>query len=232
VLAKAAALVLEYRVPIVGYILVAILGYFLGSVPSGFLLAKARGIDIRSVGSGNIGATNVSRSLGKAAGILVLLVDVLKGWIAVVLLATLVSTWFGIETEGPAREWFRICAGLGAILGHNFTCWLHFKGGKGIATSAGVLLALVPGALLIIFGLWVAVFALTRYVSVASISACIALPFASWVTGRSSTMILVTAAMSVLGIFQHRANIKRLLEGTESRFGSKPAPPSHTPSAS
>lgn len=218
--------------PILGYIFAALLGYFVGSIPSGFLLAKARGIDIRTVGSGNIGATNVSRSLGKAAGILVLLADVLKGWLAVALLATVVSSWFTRETAGPTREWFRICAGFGAVLGHNFTCWLHFKGGKGIATSAGVLLGLVPGALLILFGVWVAVFALTKYVSLASISACVALPFASWITGRSSTMVLVTAAMAVLGIFQHRANIKRLLEGTESRFGSKPTPPSNTPSAS
>src|SRR6266581_9402209 len=119
--------------------------------------------------------------------------------------------WFRAGTGTPTHAWFRICAGLGAVLGHNFTCWLHFKGGKGIATSAGVLLALVPGALLIIFGVWVLVFALTRYVSLASISACVALPFAGWITSGSSTIVLVTAAMAVLGIFQHRANIKRLL---------------------
>src|ERR1051326_978971 len=223
---------IEYRVLVPGYILTALAAYLLGSIPTGFLVAKARGVDIRTVGSGNIGATNVFRFLGKPAGIFVLFADALKGWLAVVLVTRVMTTAFRIPHDQVTQEWLAICAGVAAILGHNFTCWLHFKGGKGIATSAGGFAALLPFFFLFIFGLWVAVFALTRYVSVASISACIALPFASWVTGRSSTMILVTAAMSVLGIFQHRANIKRLLEGTESRFGSKPAPPSHTPSAS
>jgi len=219
-------------VPILGYILAAVLGYFTGSIPTGFLLAKARGIDIRSVGSGNIGATNVSRYLGKSAGILVLLADALKGWLAVVLLGALISMWFDAGPETAAREWIRICAGVGAVLGHNFTCWLHFKGGKGIATSAGVLLALVPLPLLIIFAVFVVVFALSRYVSLASISASAALPFACWITGQSSMLVLSTAAMSVLAIFQHRANIKRLIEGSETRFGAKPASSARPPSAS
>jgi glycerol-3-phosphate acyltransferase PlsY len=211
--------------------LTALLGYFAGSIPTGFLLAKARGIDIRTVGSGNIGATNVSRSLGKGAGILVLVADGLKGWLSVVLIAALVAGWFGAGAGSEKHEWFRICAGVGAVLGHNFTCWLHFKGGKGIATSAGVLLALVPWTLLIIFGVWVVVFALTRYVSLASISASVACPFATWIAYNNSTLVLVMAAMAVLAVFQHRANVKRLLEGTESRFGAKQTPPSNTPSA-
>src|SRR5690349_18512443 len=115
-------------------------------------MASARGIDIRTVGSGNIGATNVFRHLGVPAGIFVLLVDAFKGWTAVLVAVKLFYHWFMAGNGGVASEWLGIIAGLSAILGHNFTCWLHFKGGKGIATSAGVLLALVPSALLIIFG--------------------------------------------------------------------------------
>jgi glycerol-3-phosphate acyltransferase PlsY len=147
-------------VPVFGYILNVVLGYFLGSIPSGFLMAKTRGIDIRAIGSGNIGATNVFRALGTPAGIIVLLADAFKGWAAVALVSNLVCNW-AYPAAGPqAREWYHIVAGLAAVLGHNYTCWLYFKGGKGIATSAGVLVALVPWALLIIFAIWIIVFAL------------------------------------------------------------------------
>ena len=213
--------------PIVGYILGALLGYLLGSIPTGYLVAAARGIDIRTVGSGNIGATNVFRYLGVPAGVFVLLVDAFKGWLAVVVLTQLISSLFHPTAAAQAQEWLAIIAGLSAILGHNFTCWLHFKGGKGIATSAGVLLALVPWALLIILGIWSIVFALTRYVSLASIGAAAALPFAAWLTGQSSTLILVVGAMGALAIYKHKANIQRLLKGTENRLGMKkpPLPP-------
>jgi glycerol-3-phosphate acyltransferase PlsY len=220
--------------PILGYVLTVVVAYLLGSIPTGFLVAKARGIDIRTVGSGNIGATNVFRALGTPAGILVLLADALKGWVAVVVVAKLVYRWLAWTPDPQGQEWLAICAGLAAILGHNYTCWLHFKGGKGIATSAGVVLALVPWALLIILGIWIALFALTRYVSLASICAAFALPFAAWVTKESVTMVSVAAAMGALAIYKHKANIKRLLNGTESRIGSKklavppPAPP-HPP---
>ena len=137
-------------VPIVGYIVVVLIAYLLGSIPTGFLVAKARGVDIRTVGSGNIGATNVLRILGKPAGVFVLLADAAKGWLATFVVAKLVAGWFFPDAGSLSREWFAICAGLAAILGHNYTCWLHFKGGKGIATSAGVLVALVWGPLLII----------------------------------------------------------------------------------
>ena len=208
---------------VLGYTLTAVVAYLLGSIPTGFLVAKARGIDIRTVGSGNIGATNVFRYLGTPAGIFVLLADALKGWVAVFILAKLVSQATGLTSDSQV-EWLKICAGLAAILGHNYTCWLHFKGGKGIATSAGVLLALVPGALLIILGVWIGVFALTRYVSLASICASFALPFAAWLTHKSLTMVIVTAAMAALAIYKHKTNIKRLLEGTENRMGAKKAP--------
>ncbi|MGO8930385.1 MAG: glycerol-3-phosphate 1-O-acyltransferase PlsY [Limisphaerales bacterium] len=215
--------------PVVGYILVVLIAYLLGAIPTGFLVAKARGIDIRAVGSGNIGATNVFRILGKTAGVFVLLADAAKGWLAVFVVAKLVAGWL-YPAAGPlARDWFAICAGVAAILGHNYTCWLYFKGGKGIATSAGVLAALVPGPFLIILAIWIVVFALSRYVSLASISASFALPFAAWLVGESTTIILVTAALAALAIYKHKANIQRLIKGTENRIGAKQPLPSGVP---
>lgn len=205
------------------YLVTALLGYLLGSIPTGFLVAQARGVDIRAVGSGNIGATNVLRTLGKPAGIFVLFVDALKGWVAVVLMTRLTLLAFGLSTDAATMEVCQIIAGVCAILGHNYTCWLQFKGGKGIATSAGVLLALVPWALLTILAIWIIVFALTKYVSLGSLAASAALPFASWATHESTTKVLVTGAMGVLAIYKHRANIQRLLNGTEPRFGQKKA---------
>lgn len=206
---------------IVAYVLCAALAYLLGSIPTGFLVAQAKGVDIRAVGSGNIGATNVLRILGKPAGIFVLFMDALKGWVAVVLGTRLVLFAFGQTSDATALEVSQIIAAVCAILGHNYTCWLQFKGGKGIATSAGVLLALVPWALLIIFTTWILVFAATRYVSLGSITASAALPFASWVTHESLTKVIVTGAMGVLAIYKHKTNIRRLLNGTEPRFGQK-----------
>ena len=215
--------------PSVGYILVALIAYLLGSIPTGFLVAKARGFDIRTVGSGNIGATNVFRILGKPAGIFVLLTDAAKGWMAVFVVAKLMSAWFYPAAGSTAREWFAICAGVAAILGHNYTCWLYFKGGKGIATSAGVLGALVPGPFLIILSVWIIIFALTRYVSLASISAAFTLPFAAWAVGDSLTIIFVAAALTALAIYKHKANIKRLIDGTEGKIILKKRLPSEAP---
>ena len=206
---------------IVGCLVTVIVAYLVGSIPTGFLVAKARGIDIRSVGSGNIGATNVFRILGKPAGIFVLLVDGLKGYLACAWVSNTLVAAFAVPRAD--EEYFRIIAGLAVVLGHNYTCWLHFKGGKGIATSAGVLVALVPWALLIIFAVWIVVFALSRYVSLGSIAASFTLPFATWLTGGSRTMIEVTSAMSVLAIYKHKDNIRRLLGGTEHRLGVKNA---------
>jgi len=210
---------------IAGYILTAVCGYVLGSLPTGFLVGKAQGIDIRAVGSGNIGATNVFRALGVPAGIFVLLADAAKGWLAVAVVAPLVCAWVCPTAGEQAREWFRIVGGLSAVLGHNFTCWLRFRGGKGIATSAGVLTALVPWALLIILGVWIVVFALTRYVSLASIAASLSLPLATWLTHCSSTLILITSLMTLLAVYKHKANIERLIKGTENRIGGRRSPP-------
>jgi glycerol-3-phosphate acyltransferase PlsY len=192
--------------------------YLLGSLPTGFLVARAKGIDIRTVGSGNIGATNVFRILGKPAGIFVLLVDALKGWAAVAILARVVWTQFDPAASVSNREWLAVVAAVAAIMGHNYTCWLRFKGGKGIATSAGVLAALVPQSLLIILGVWIVVFLASRYVSLASICGSATLPLAAWLTGESGTMVGITAGLAALAIYKHKANIQRLCNGTESRL--------------
>jgi glycerol-3-phosphate acyltransferase PlsY len=208
-------------VELVCYAVTALLAYLLGSIPTGFLVAQARGVDIRAVGSGNIGATNVLRILGKPAGVFVLFMDALKGWVAVVWGTRLMLLAFGLGVDATRLEVCQIIAALCAILGHNYTCWLNFKGGKGIATSAGVLLALVPWALITILLIWIVVFAATRYVSLGSLAASAALPFASWATHESLTKVIVTGAMGVLAIYKHRGNIQRLLNGTEPRFGQK-----------
>src|SRR5688572_13677091 len=145
-------------------------------------MAKMRGVDIRNVGSGNIGATNVFRFLGKGPGIAVLLIDVLKGFLPAKFLPALFL--HGVTAGEPKYQYLSIVAGLFAVLGHNYTCWLRFKGGKGIATSAGVVLAWVPIALLITLGSWIVVFAVTRYVSLASVLAALVLPIAVWLTGQ------------------------------------------------
>ena len=202
--------------------LVALAAYLLGSIPTGYLVARAKGVDIRTVGSGNIGATNVFRILGKPAGIFVLLADALKGWLAVRVVAVwLADTFLPPDAMDGSVEIGRILATLFAVLGHNYTCWLRFKGGKGIATSAGVLTALVPWALLIILGVWIVLFVLTRYVSLGSIAAAVVLPFATWFTTQSLLLTAVTSAMSALAIYKHKGNIRRLLDGTESRISFK-----------
>jgi len=212
-----------------GYMLTLLIAYLLGSIPTGYLVAKARGVDIRTVGSGNIGATNVFRILGTPAGVFVLLADAAKGWAAVFFVAQLLWGACGAAAGGQTLEWFRLGAGVAAILGHNYTCWLRFKGGKGIATSAGVLLALVPMALLIALGVWIVVFALSRYVSLASICAAIALPFATGWRGESKTLTVVISALAVLAIYKHKGNIQRLLNGTENRIGRRAPPPPDAP---
>jgi len=204
-------------VRIASYVTVAIAGYLLGSIPTGYLVARVKGIDIRTVGSGNIGATNVFRILGKPAGIFVLVFDGLKGFAGCAWLVDAVIQAFQASAEEAVA--LRLIAGLLVILGHNYTCWLKFKGGKGIATSAGVLAALVPWALLIILSLWIILFVLTRYVSVGSLAASFTLPFATWFTTKSWTLTFVTGAMGALAIYKHKANIQRLLNGTENRIG-------------
>jgi glycerol-3-phosphate acyltransferase PlsY len=191
----------------------AVASYFLGSIPTGFLWAKARGIDIRTVGSGNIGATNVMRALGKGPGITVLLIDAAKGFLAVWLAPRIFP-----DVNRSALE---ITCCVFVIAGHNWTCWLKFKGGKGVATSAGALLAFLPWPMLCALGVWVIVFGIWRYVSLASISAAVAMPIATWFVKKDVTLLIFTAIIGVVAIYKHKANIQRLLAGTENRVGAK-----------
>ncbi|MDE3068319.1 MAG: glycerol-3-phosphate 1-O-acyltransferase PlsY [Verrucomicrobiota bacterium] len=207
--------------PVWSYIIVALAAYCLGSIPTGFLVARAKGVDIRTVGSGNMGATNVFRTLGKTAGVFVLIVDGLKGYAA--------CAWLGdwllaaLNVHPAAAGHYRIVAGIAAVLGHNYTCWLRFKGGKGIATSAGAFFALAPLAAGIALGTWLVFLLASRYVSVASIAAAVAMPVAVWLTGDDLILKLATTALGLLAIFKHKSNIQRLLRGTERRFGEKSA---------
>ncbi len=205
----------------------AILSYLLGSIPTGYLMARARGIDIRTVGSGNIGATNVFRALGKVAGAITLILDCAKGAVAVLAVPAAVSRLAGLETVGGAPI---LCA-LAVILGHNYTCWLRFKGGKGIATSAGALLGLAPVAVLVCLVVWLAVFGVGRYVSLASIAAAVALPIAVYFTehlgrggqvdGSRWAVLALAIVLGLLALWRHRSNLHRLLTGTEHRFTRK-----------
>ena len=204
--------------PPLGHALAALLAYLSGSLPTGFLVARAKGVDIRKAGSGNMGATNVFRVLGKGPGIFVLLVDALKGALPVLLLPPLLGQ---PALGSPDSTWLALIAALFAVLGHNYTCWLGFKGGKGIATSAGAFAALVPWALLITLGVWLLVFTLSRYVSLASVCAAGALPVAAAATGQPWPVVGLTLALSLLAIWKHKPNLERLLAGTEPRFGRK-----------
>ncbi len=203
------------------YVVIVVAAYLLGSIPTGYLVGRAKGIDIRTVGSGNIGATNVFRMLGKGAGAFALVVDGLKGYAACSWLCDALLALLGVTVADT--ELYRILAGIAAVLGHNYTCWLRFKGGKGIATSAGVFFALAPWAAGVALATWIIVFALSRYVSVASIAAAVALPATVWLTANSLTLRIVTTALGLLAILKHKSNIGRLLNGTERRLGRKSA---------
>ena len=205
--------------PVLGYFVIAIGAYLLGSVPTGYLVGRARGIDIRTVGSGNIGATNVLRTLGKLAGGFVLLMDALKGYVATKWLCAGLLKLFNMP--GAEMETCQIIAGICAVLGHNYSCWLKFSGGKGVSTSAGVFFALTPLAAGMALVVWVIVFVLSRYASVASIAAAVALPTTIWLMPNSLTLRIVTTVLGLLAIFKHRGNIRRLLNGTEHRIEFK-----------
>ncbi len=187
-------------------------GYLLGSIPFGLVLTKIAGTqDLRTIGSGNIGATNVLRTGRKGLAAATLLLDAFKGTLAV-----LVALSYGDEYSG-------VLAGLGAFLGHLYPIWLKFNGGKGVATYLGVALGLAwPGAL--VFALvWLGTAAITRYSSAAALAASAATPIALWAMGRSQPAELF-AALALLLWFKHKPNIERLLAGTESRIGRKETP--------
>jgi glycerol-3-phosphate acyltransferase PlsY len=203
---------------VIWFFLVAFLSYLIGSIPSGYIAGRIAGIDIRKVGSGNIGATNVTRSLGKSYGYPVFAADFGKGLLAV-FLANRIAHHSG---AGPA-EIFDIVAAVFCVLGNAFPVWLGFRGGKGVAVSAGLLFALMPWAGPIIILVWLALFYLTGYVSLASLIAAILLPVLvflllhfGWMTEWS--FLYVSIALTMFIVIRHRSNIARLLRGTEQSF--------------
>ncbi len=194
--------------------------YFLGSVPTGYLVGKARGVDLRTQGSGNIGATNALRVLGKPAGIAVLLVDACKGALGVTWIPVWAAAAGGAgQLPASASAWLPVVGGIAAVVGHNYTCWLRFKGGKGIATSAGVLAGLVPASFLTVLGVFLASLAVSRIVSLSSLIAAAVLPVATWFWHREPVWVGFTLVLSVFAFVRHRANIARLRAGTEPRIG-------------
>ncbi len=193
---------------------ILLLAYLIGSIPFGFLLGKFNGIDIRRYGSGNIGATNLTRLLGRDWGMACFFLDFLKGVLPVIIAA---------RAAGGFTLLAVVAAGL-AICGHIWPIFLRFKGGKGVATSLGALIALAPWAVVIAMATWFLVFKLTRYVSVASIAATVMLPLGDYLRIRIFSMPLVKSRLilliflAALIIWRHRTNMKRLLQGKEHRF--------------
>ena len=203
---------------------VVLLGsYLLGSIPFGYLVGKIAGIDIRKVGSGNIGATNVVRTLGKRYGYPVFVLDFLKGFGAV-----RISMAIAIDArpEWGAPELFGILAAVASVIGHSFPPWLKFHGGKGVATSAGALFGLMPFATLIAGVVWVLVFCFTRYVSLASMVTAVALPPVILIMSRlnqihGNALFYASLGIAMVVIWRHRSNFSRLLRGSEPRFTRK-----------
>lgn len=201
-------------------VLVCVFAYFFGAIPFALIIGKLHGVDIRKVGSGNVGATNVTRAVGPVQGKICFVLDLLKGAIPVLAAQILL----------PGNYAIAISAGAIAILGHMFPVYLKFKGGKGVSTGAGAALALAPLPLLCALVLWVVLFLVTRYVSVASIAAAAALPVFAFVfrflnignvTAKSMPVLIFFCAIAAITVYRHRSNIKRLLEGTENRFEKK-----------
>ena len=194
----------------IAIVLLIIFAYVMGSVPSGYILGKMSGIDVRSIGSGNIGATNVVRALGKGRGALTLFADAAKGYLPV---------WVALRLEVGAVTIALVA--IAAFLGHLYPLFLNFQGGKGVATALGALLASQPMAtlvLIVVFG--VAVLA-SRIVSLGAIAAAIAAPVVLWFFSQSPVFVAMGVFLGAMVILRHRGNIQRLLAGTEPRFGTR-----------
>ncbi len=192
-----------------------LVSYFIGSLPTAYVLVRVvKGVDIRTVGSGNVGATNAARAVGPWAGLVVFSVDVLKGVVAV----AGVSHLFVRE----ASTAIGLSCGLAAVIGHDFPVFLRFRGGKGVSTTIGALVAGQPLIAAVLVGVWVVVFALCRYVSVASMAAALTIPLAQLAWHHPPSEILLGAGFAVLLVVQHRSNIQRLFAGAEPRGLSRP----------
>ncbi len=195
-------------------VIALVAAYLLGSIPFAYIAGRIHGVDLRVVGSGNLGATNVFRTLGRTVGVTVMVLDIAKGAAAVLLAEWLVG-----------GSWWPIAAAALAIAGHVFPVWTGFKGGKGVAVGAGALIGLVPLASAALIVLWVLLVLLTRYVSVASIVCALAAAPLGWLFGAPWSYVVFIALASLFVIGKHRENIARLVRGTESRisFGRKGA---------
>lgn len=188
-------------------VLAVVLAYLLGSIPFGYLAGRYwRGVDLRRQGSGNIGTTNAFRVLGKAAGSLVFAGDLAKG-----LVAGLLGTWIG----GPV---FGLVTGTAAVVGHNYSVFLGFRGGRGVATSAGAVLAAAPVVLVASLAVWAVTLLASRYVSLASIIAAVFLPVFMLIFGYGAEYLIFALALACLMIYGHRPNLQRLARGTEPRL--------------
>ncbi len=209
--------------------LAALIAYVIGATPFGFLIARARGVDIRQHGSGNIGATNVLRVLGKRFGIPVFILDVIKGLVPVIVCRVYCDS--RIPADAANRDDLlaiaNVVIGISTILGHNYTFWLGFKGGKGIATSAGAMLGIMPVVLSAAMTVWLILFFASRYVAIASIGAAIVIPFTVLALGwlrppLNMPNLVLGILMAFFGVWRHRSNIRRLRDGTEARFHRRP----------
>jgi acyl phosphate:glycerol-3-phosphate acyltransferase len=183
-------------------------GYLAGSVPFAFLLARRAGIDVRLAGSGNVGAANVMRTTGTWRAVTVMILDMAKGAVAVAL-----------ASMTPGGTTLAAASGAAAIVGHVYPVWLRFHGGKGVAVAAGVFTVLAPAATGVAAGLFVLTVWATRYVSLGSIAASVALPPAAWIAGAPAAVVAASAGAAALIVFRHRANLLRLFAGTERRLG-------------
>jgi acyl phosphate:glycerol-3-phosphate acyltransferase len=209
--------------PVLCFASVGLIAYLIGSFPTGYLVGRLRGIDVRNVGSGNVGATNVTRVLGKQFGYPVFMVDFFKG-LGALLVAVAVAHRFQVDSVVSD-----LCAAMGgifAVVGHSYPVWLGFKGGKGVATSLGVMFGISWIAALIMCAVWIVVFKATRYVSVASIAAAIALPVAMMTQLflhelRSPVLVYFSLCLAAIVVLRHRSNLSRLINGTEPRFARK-----------
>ena len=198
-------------------ILIFLTSYLVGSFPTSYVLGKVlKGIDVRDFGSGNVGATNTFRALGPGPGILVLLVDIAKGLIPVLLITPCIVSHFPVGMDIAS---LKIVSGISAIAGHNWTVFLRFRGGKGVATSVGVLLGIAPKALGLSAVVWLIVAGSSRYVSLASIVSAVSLPVFMWLSGQDKATLAFGAAIAILIIVRHHANIVRLVQGKENRIG-------------
>jgi glycerol-3-phosphate acyltransferase PlsY len=205
---------------IAAFVAIAVISYLIGSIPSGVLLARLKDVDVRSTGSGNIGATNVARSAGKTLGLLTLVLDAAKGALPVLVVGGL--HLFGGDPTLDERA--AIAAALATVTGHVFPITLGFRGGKGVATALGALLALAPLSLPLPLLAFAVAFGVTRQVSVGSICAAMAAPFGSVAAGYSPVLSSAVALLSCLILYRHRDNMARIRAGTEPRFGVNHSP--------